>query len=87
MEILTYLTAKLERGFPFAKEVANRLNDKGIAPKRSPKYTRTVVENAIYGRTEDENVKHELMLMVAEREGKTGIVAAHINAARAILGV
>lgn len=87
MSDLIYLTEKFDLGYPYAEETAKRLNAKGLAPKRSLVYTKGIVENAVYGRSKDDNIKHEFMLMLAEQDGKLGAVAAHINAARAILGV
>ena len=63
---LTYLTALVPSGENVPYELAKRLNAKQLKPVRKAFYTEGMINNILYGKTKDENVKAELILWLRE---------------------
>ncbi len=85
MENLTYLTEGLPTRPGYATVIANRLNEKNIAPSKGGIYTKYIVYNVVYGRQPDENVKLELIRYKAENSDRKDEIKYHIDTAIELL--
>ena len=84
---LYYLMEKFPPRYGVYKKVAERLNTKGKVSSSGMPYSETIVNNIVRGQHKDDKVRLELLLMIAELDGKTSEVSALLDKAEMLLNL